>query len=343
MASRGPRTPAPNPSPGRRRAMCWASALSMAGAGLRPRGWGPREPSAWGEAAGRPSRGPCRCARGRGSAPRKPAVPAAWTPFMAAEEMHWPVPMKAIGAQNLLTMPGGVAKAGYLHKKGGTQLQLLKWPLRFVIIHKRCIYYFKSSTSACPQGAFSLSGYNRVMRAAEETTSNNVFPFKIVHISKKHRTWFFSASSEDERKSWMALLRREIGHLHEKKDAPLDASDSSSDTDSFYGAIERPVDISLSPYPTDNEDYEQDDEDDSCPDAPASLPPPPVPTPRKPAFSDVSRAHSFTSRGPGPLLPPPPPKRGLPEVGPAPEDFKRDCWARGGRSLAPGCWLPPGG
>lgn len=40
--------------------------------------------------------------------------------------MHWPVPMKAIGAQNLLTMPGGVAKAGYLHKKGGTQLQMLK-------------------------------------------------------------------------------------------------------------------------------------------------------------------------------------------------------------------------
>lgn len=136
--------------------------------------------------------------------------------------MHWPVPMKAIGAQNLLTMPGGVAKAGYLHKKGGTQLQLLKWPLRFVIIHQRCIYYFKSSTSASPQGAFSLSGYNRVMRAAEETTSNNVFPFKIIHISKKHRTWFFSASSEDERKSWMAMLRREIGHFHEKKELSLD-------------------------------------------------------------------------------------------------------------------------
>ncbi|MBV98553.1 SH3 domain-binding protein 2, partial [Eschrichtius robustus] len=201
-------------------------------------------------------------------------VPAQTMPqadcFMAAEEMHWPVPMKAIGAQNLLTMPGGVAKAGYLHKKGGTQLQLLKWPLRFVIIHKRCIYYFKSSTSASPQGAFSLSGYNRVMRAAEETTSSNVFPFKIVHISKKHRTWFFSASSEDERKSWMALLRREIGHFHEKKELPPDASDSSSDTDSFYGAIERPVDISLSPYPTDNEDYEHDDEDDSYmePDCP---------------------------------------------------------------------------
>nr|XP_054410901.1 SH3 domain-binding protein 2 isoform X6 [Pongo abelii] len=235
--------------------------------------------------------------------------------FMAAEETHWPVPMKAIGAQNLLTMPGGVAKAGYLHKKGGTQLQLLKWPLRFVIIHKRCVYYFKSSTSASPQGAFSLSGYNRVMRAAEETTSNNVFPFKIIHISKKHRTWFFSASSEDERKSWMALLRREIGHFHEKKDLPLDTSDSSSDTDSFYGAVERPVDISLSPYPTDNEDALMH---------PPAYPPPPVPTPRKPAFSDMPRAHSFTSKGPGPLLPPPPPKHGLPDVGLAAEDSKRD-------------------
>uniref|UniRef100_A0A8D2D995 SH3 domain-binding protein 2 n=1 Tax=Sciurus vulgaris TaxID=55149 RepID=A0A8D2D995_SCIVU len=330
----------------------------MAGAGPRPRSWGRREAGAGDEAvagvAGVPGPGPCRCAQGRRglAAPRKPAVPAAWTPFMAAEEMHWPVPMKAIGAQNLLTMPGGVAKAGYLHKKGGTQLQLLKWPLRFVIIHKRCIYYFKSSTSASPQGAFSLSGYNRVMRAAEETTSNNVFPFKIIHISKKHRTWFFSASSEEERKSWMALLRREIGHIHEKKELPLDTSDSSSDTDSFYGAVERPVDISLSPYPTDSEDYEHEEEEDSYlePDSPEPVkpedalthppayPPPPVPTTRKPAFSDLSRAHSFTSKNPSPLLPPPPPKRGLPEANPAFEDTTRD--PLGPRRAEPGLRVP---
>uniref|UniRef100_G1QH47 SH3 domain-binding protein 2 n=1 Tax=Nomascus leucogenys TaxID=61853 RepID=G1QH47_NOMLE len=222
--------------------------------------------------------------------------------FMAAEEMHWPVPMKPIGAQNLLTMPGGVAKAGFLHKKGGTQLQLLKWPLRFVIIHKRCVYYFKSSTSASPQGAFSLSGYNRVMRAAEETTSNNVFPFKIIHISKKHRTWFFSASSEDERKSWMALLRREIGHFHEKKDLPLDTSVG-------------PVSVRVQPGSLCSADALMH---------PPAYPPPPVPTPRKPAFSDMPRAHSFTSKGPGPLLPPPPPKHGLPDVGLAAEDSKRD-------------------
>lgn len=40
----------------------------------------------------------------------------------------------------------------------------------------------------------------RVLRAAEETTSSNVFPFKIVHFSKRHRTWYFSAASEDERR-----------------------------------------------------------------------------------------------------------------------------------------------
>ncbi|XP_069450987.1 SH3 domain-binding protein 2 isoform X1 [Ovis canadensis] len=327
----------------------------MAGAGLRPWAWARREAGSGAEAAaGVRGPGPCRCAQGKRvqAAPPIPAGPAAWTSFMAAEETHWPVPMKAIGAQNLLTMPGGVAKAGYLHKKGGTQLQLLKWPLRFVVIHKRCIYYFKSSTSASPQGAFSLSGYNRVMRAAEETTSNNVFPFKIIHISKKHRTWFFSASSEDERKSWMALLRKEIGHFQEKKELPLDASDSNSDTDSFYGAIERPVDISLSPHPTDSEDYEHDDEDDSYlePDSPEpgrpedalihppAYPPPPVPTPRKPVFSEVPRAHSFTSKGPGPLLPPPPPKRGLPDTGPAPEDSRREPPAL--RRVEPGSRVP---
>lgn len=34
---------------------------------------------------------------------------------------------------------------------------------------------------------------------------------------------------------------------------PSPRSDSSSDTDSFYGAVERPVDVSLLPYPTDSE------------------------------------------------------------------------------------------
>ncbi|XP_068601304.1 SH3 domain-binding protein 2 [Brachionichthys hirsutus] len=231
---------------------------------------------------------------------------------MSSPQVCWPAPMRAIGAQNLLTMPGGVSIAGYLHKKGGSQFSLRRWPLRYTIIHKGCVYYFKSSTSPAPQGAFSLNGYNRVMRAAEETTSSNVFPFKIVHFSKKHRTWFFSAASEDERRKWMRYLRREIDHYNDRKDAHI-PSDSESDADSFYGAIERPLDITLpvdhaeDDYgEEDDDDEEEDDEDYLKPDSdssptstgrptgpPPSYPPPPVPAHR----------HPF-QKGPPPLPPP---------------------------------------
>ncbi|XP_070844408.1 SH3 domain-binding protein 2 [Chaetodon trifascialis] len=235
---------------------------------------------------------------------------------MSSPEVCWPVPMRAIGAQNLLTMPGGVSTSGYLHKKGGSQFSLMKWPLRYTIIHKGCVYYFKSSTSPAPQGAFSLNGYNRVMRAAEETTSSNVFPFKIVHFSKKHRTWFFSAASEDERRKWMRYLRREIDHYNDRKDSHI-SSDSDSDADSFYGTIEKPMDIK---HPIDNaeDDYGEDDDDDDeedylKPDSdcsptssgrptgpPPSYPPPPVPAVFQPRQESSAGFH----KGPPPPIPP---------------------------------------
>ncbi|XP_070780544.1 SH3 domain-binding protein 2 isoform X2 [Enoplosus armatus] len=236
---------------------------------------------------------------------------------MSSLEVCWPVPMRAIGAQNLLTMPGGVSTAGYLHKKGGSQFSLMKWPLRYTIIHKGCVYYFKSSTSPTPQGAFSLNGYNRVMRAAEETTSSNVFPFKIVHFSKKHRTWFFSAASEDERRKWMRYLRREIDHYNDRKECHI-PSDSDSDADSFYGTIEKPMDIK---HPVDNaeDDYGEDDDDDDeedylKPDSdcsptstgrptgpPPSYPPPPVPA----AFQLRQDSNLGFHKGPPPPIPSP--------------------------------------
>ncbi|XP_058267653.1 SH3 domain-binding protein 2 isoform X2 [Hemibagrus wyckioides] len=226
---------------------------------------------------------------------------------MTAVPISWPVPMRAIGAQNLLTMPGGVPISGYLHKKGGSQFSLMKWPLRYIIIHKGCVYYFKTSTSATPQGAFSLNGYNRVMRATEETTSSNVFPFKIVHFSKRHRTWYFSAASEDERRKWMRYLRKEISHYNDKKDC-LDPGDSDSD-ESFYGPIESPMELTNAPDDHDGDDVEQNDESDDddylMPDGPAgqpkapppSYPPPPVP---------------YHPKGPPPPLPHPPNKPPIP-------------------------------
>ncbi|XP_041443551.1 SH3 domain-binding protein 2 isoform X2 [Xenopus laevis] len=233
------------------------------------------------------------------------------TRIMASDEPSWPTPMKAIGAQNLLTMPGGVAISGYLHKKGGTQLQIMKWPLRFVIIHKGCVYYFKTSTSATSQGAFSLNGYNRVMRAAEETTSNNVFPFKMVHISKKQRTWYFSAASEEERKKWMLSLRKEIDHYHEKKETVTDLSDPDSDSDSFYGSVERPVPINYTHNPADDSYEDDDDEDDDYvkPDGADENAPtyPPPPVPRNPRNGNDSVKPRTMSDVGLPYRPPPPP------------------------------------
>lgn len=224
---------------------------------------------------------------------------------MAATAVSWPVPMRAIGAQNLLTMPGGVTSSGYLHKKGGSQFSLMKWPLRFIIIHKGCLYYFKSSTSPAPQGAFSLNGYNRVLRAAEETTSSNVFPFKIVHFSKRHRTWYFSAASEDERRKWMKNLRKEINYYNDKRDLPLPSDDL--DSESLYGQLEEPLEIR--PVEDDFEaDYMTQDEDSDGEDgSPTStgrptVPPPPYPPPPVPFQPSRETRHT---KGPPPPLPPP--------------------------------------
>ncbi|XP_063068299.1 SH3 domain-binding protein 2 isoform X2 [Engraulis encrasicolus] len=241
---------------------------------------------------------------------------------MSVSQVSWPVPMRAIGAQNLLTMPGGVTTSGYLHKKGGSQFSLLKWPLRYIIIHKGCVYYFKTSTSATPQGAFSLSGYNRVMRAAEETTSNNVFPFKVVHFSKRHRTWLFSAASEDERRKWMRHLRREIDHYNDRRDMCIssDQDDADDDAESFYGTIESPMEIThaaenpeadyVLDEDSDEDDYLKPDESPPPPTGrtiapPPSYPPPPVPYHPHPNSQAALNKPPASTPPPIPRKPPP--------------------------------------
>ncbi|XP_059829782.1 SH3 domain-binding protein 2 [Hypanus sabinus] len=244
-------------------------------------------------------------------------------------EEKWPVPMRAIGAQNLLTMPGGVTLCGYLHKKGGSQWKIKKWPLRYVIIHRGCLYYFKSSTAASPQGAFSLNGYNRVMRSTEETTSSNVFPFKIIHVNKKHRTWFFSAACEEERKMWMMSLRKEIDRYHEKADSQGNLS-ICSDTESFYGSIESPVEINYNLTEPETGDYAEDDEDDEDdylrPDGLQESPRPeedfhPVQPTRK-SMKSVPPLPSLVQKSPPPL----PPAVQKPSLGlAAGKEDSRDC------------------
>ncbi len=61
-----------------------------------------------------------------------------------------------------------------------TSVACLTGPLRYIIIHKGCVYYFKSSTSPAPQGAFSLNGYNRsvkILQLLSHTQSVMLFFF----------------------------------------------------------------------------------------------------------------------------------------------------------------------
>uniref|UniRef100_A0A8C4WQN0 PH domain-containing protein n=1 Tax=Eptatretus burgeri TaxID=7764 RepID=A0A8C4WQN0_EPTBU len=125
----------------------------------------------------------------------------------------WPgcIGLTAFVAQHLLAIPANISAFGYLHKKSNSQLRN-RWQIRFIVVYCGCIYYFKTSSSAQPQGAFSLKGYNRIIRAEDETTPTAVFPFKILHISEKKRVWYFSTASDEERRRWMAAIRSEVKH-----------------------------------------------------------------------------------------------------------------------------------
>nr|XP_032807830.1 SH3 domain-binding protein 2-like [Petromyzon marinus] len=189
---------------------------------------------------------------------------------MASNRAEWPIPLRHISAQHLLTMPGDATTFGYLHKKAESSLTLNRWQLRFTVLYRGCIYYYKSCSSVYPQGAFSLRGYNRVLRAPEEFGSHAIYPFKLMHMCKNRRKWYFSAANEEERKKWMGAIRNEIKEqciITEFYKSSSSRPDSPSEVDSFYGSVERPVAISLSRdgglqlLGTNNGDFEEPDDD----------------------------------------------------------------------------------
>uniref|UniRef100_UPI00358F8FED SH3 domain-binding protein 2-like n=1 Tax=Myxine glutinosa TaxID=7769 RepID=UPI00358F8FED len=202
--------------------------------------------------------------------------------FEKPAHASWPTPMSYISAQHLLAIPANISAYGYLHKKSNSQLRN-RWQIRFIVVYCGCIYYFKTSSSAQPQGAFSLKGYNRILRAEDEITPTAVFPFKIVHISEKKRVWYLSTASDEERRRWMAAIRGEIKHHCILMDAyKVTSFDDSDDSKSLYRILEKPVSISLSrdgglefiSTDEDNGDFEYSEEDFD--EDERRLPPPPV-------------------------------------------------------------------
>lgn len=76
--------------------------------------------------------------------------------------------------------PNCTSAHAQFHNTGGWMKPLLisvscrPGPLRYTIIHKGCVYYFKSSTSPAPQGAFSLNGYNRSVTILQLSSISNI-------------------------------------------------------------------------------------------------------------------------------------------------------------------------
>lgn len=67
-------------------------------------------------------------------------------------------------------------------------------------------------------GNFSLSDCNQVRQVDEETRLNNGFSIQVSSYQQEAlNLCFFSASFGGEGKSLITLLRRKIGHYHQKK------------------------------------------------------------------------------------------------------------------------------
>lgn len=159
-------------------------------------------------------------------------------------------PHITISAQELLKQEP-CTHCGWLRKRGKINLiakHILKWSNMYVVLSRGCLYYFKSEMSKNPAGAFSLYGYNMVMRAGDVLQSEAPWAFKIVHASPLGKTYYLSAASEPAMKEWMKILKNEmliangkrpsIRSIPDGRDDKKEDEDSSSET---YDQIESGV------------------------------------------------------------------------------------------------------
>lgn len=121
-----------------------------------------------------------------------------------------PQVLNNIGCQDLLTEE--YTHCGWLRKKHFiSKLKLFRWPQVYVVISSGCLYYFRSEYSDKPSGKFSLYGYNSVHRADDIDRAETQWAFKIIHThADEFKTYFFSASSEKEMKTWMRFIKAEL-------------------------------------------------------------------------------------------------------------------------------------
>ncbi|XP_052772070.1 SH3 domain-binding protein 2-like isoform X2 [Mya arenaria] len=206
-------------------------------------------------------------------------------------------PIANIGCQDLLTlMSPKCTHCGFMRKK--RNIKLFMWPQAYVVLHDGCLYYFKDEKARKASGRFSLYGYNAVYRASEIQQKEAPWAIKIVHSHEEFKTYYFSAPSEQEMKTWMANIKREMLHangksaLYGKNLQPVgkDAEkDELIDDPGFYQTVEQNIyDDSKKFVPSQDyqkkcsikkENEDSDDEDLQMPDPAIFVDRPPVPLP----------------------------------------------------------------
>lgn len=131
--------------------------------------------------------------------------------------------LTTIGARDLYQL--GTRKSGFLRKQGNIERRLsqlgkvaeqFKWRQKFVIVAKGCIYVYDNEDSTSPKTAFSLLGYNRILRfETSKTFAKNAFRIEMpLTESVRYRT--FSAHSDEERKEWMCAIYEEMMHANKR-------------------------------------------------------------------------------------------------------------------------------
>ncbi|BFZ02158.1 hypothetical protein BsWGS_05197 [Bradybaena similaris] len=109
---------------------------------------------------------------------------------------------------------------GWLRRKGlrnALQIKYIRWPQQYVIIGEKCLYYYSSETSKQPDGAVSLYGFNKIVRASDVKNSEALWAFKLEHIQPCVKSLYFAASSEREMLTWMKAIKAEMLNANSMK------------------------------------------------------------------------------------------------------------------------------
>eukprot|EP01089_Gocevia_fonbrunei_P001357 TRINITY_DN11259_c0_g1_i1.p1 TRINITY_DN11259_c0_g1~~TRINITY_DN11259_c0_g1_i1.p1 ORF type:complete len:127 (+),score=17.76 TRINITY_DN11259_c0_g1_i1:57-437(+) len=112
-------------------------------------------------------------------------------------------------------------KKGWLLKEGG---KIKSWKKRWFFLNENSLYYFKDPTDiGQPNGIVTLSfvkvvkitkGSKPHMFSLVPKTKNHITACKVTQNGKvvrsNHRSFVFSAKSEEEREDWMKLIADSI-------------------------------------------------------------------------------------------------------------------------------------